>query len=127
MRGEPNRVQIGENCSRGLCAGGDPKRGREAAEESIEERKNITSGADMVFIAAGMGGGPGTGASPLIARMAREGGALTVAIVTKPFHFEMAHRMQIAEEGIEELEAEVDALIVIPNERLLRITGDKVT
>ena len=123
----PNRVQIGEKCSRGLGAGGDPKRGREAAEESIEELKNITSGADMVFIAAGMGGGTGTGASPLIARMAREGGALTVAIVTKPFHFEMARRMQIAEEGVEELEAEVDALIVIPNERLLRITGDKVT
>jgi len=123
----PIRIQLGEKVAGGLGVGGDPGRGREAAEESLEDLKQVISGADMVFIAAGMGGGTGTGASPFIARVARESGALTVAIVTKPFNFEMARRQQIAEEGIGELSDEVDAMIVIPNERLLSITGEKVT
>ena len=120
-------VQIGEQGSRGLGSGGDPVKGRQAAEESLEDLHLAVSGADMVFLAVGMGGGTGTGASPVIARLARESGALTIAIVTKPFSFEMARRMQIAEEGLSELTDEVDAMIVIPNERLLNITGDKVT
>ncbi len=123
----PTRVQIGERISGGLGVGGDPVKGRASAEESIEGLRNVVSGANMVFIAAGLGGGTGTGASPMIARLARESGALTIAIVTKPFNFEMARRQQIAEEGITELQGEVDAMIVIPNERLLSITGDKVT
>jgi cell division protein FtsZ len=127
MSEAPTRIQVGEKVSKGLGVGGDPGKGRQAAEENVEELKAIVSGADMVFIAAGMGGGTGTGASPVIARLARESGALAIAIVTKPFNFEMARRMQIAEEGTDELEHEVDAMIVIPNERLLSITGDKVT
>jgi len=127
MNEAATRVQIGEKVSGGLGVGGDPGRGRQAAEESLEELKRAVSGANMVFIAAGMGGGTGTGASPVVARLARESGALTIAIVTKPFNFEMARRTQIAEEGINELAEEVDAMIVIPNERLLGITGDKVT
>jgi cell division protein FtsZ len=123
----PTRVQIGERGSRGLGSGGDPVRGRQAAEESLEDLRQAVSGADMVFLAVGMGGGTGTGASPVIARLARESGALTIGIVTKPFDFEMARRTQIAEEGLSELTDEVDAMIVIPNERLLSITGDKVT
>ena len=123
----PTWVQIGEQGSRGLGSGGDPVKGRQAAEESLEDLRLAVSGADMVFLAVGMGGGTGTGASPVIARLARESGALTIAIVTKPFSFEMARRMQIAEEGLSELTDEVDAMIVIPNERLLSITGDKVT
>jgi len=127
MSEAPTRIQIGEKTAAGLGVGGDPGRGRQAAEETIEELRGAIHGADMVFIAAGMGGGTGTGASPLIARVARESGALTVAIVTKPFNFEMARRQQIAEEGISDLTDEVDAMIVIPNERLLSITGEKVT
>ena len=127
MNEAPTRIQIGEKSTQGLGAGGDPGLGRAAAEESIEELKLAVRGAHMVFIAVGMGGGTGTGAAPVIARLAREGGALTVGIVTKPFNFEMARRGQIAEEGISDLEQAVDALIVIPNERLLKITGDKVT
>ena len=127
MNEAPTRIQIGEKTSGGLGVGGDPGRGHQSAEENLDELKQAVSGANMVFIAAGMGGGTGTGASPVIARIARESGALTIAIVTKPFNFEMARRMQIAEEGINELTEEVDATIVIPNERLLGITGDKVT
>lgn len=127
MNQAPTRVQIGERGSRGLGSGGDPVKGRQAAEESLEDLRQAVSGADMVFLAVGMGGGTGTGASPVIARLAREGGALTIGIVTKPFDFEMARRSQIAEEGLSELTDEVDAMIVIPNERLLSITGDKVT
>jgi len=126
MNEAPTRIQIGEKICGGLGAGGDPGRGQQAAEESLGELKQAISRADMVFIATGMGGGTGTGASPVIARLARESGALTIAIVTKPFNFEMARRMQIAEEGVNELTDEVDAAIVIPNERLLGITGDKV-
>lgn len=127
MNDAPTRIQIGEKVSRGLGVGGDPGKGRVAAEESLDDLRAVLGGAQMVFIAAGMGGGTGTGASPIIARLAREAGALTIAIVTKPFNFEMARRMQLAEEGIAALTDEVDAMIVIPNERLLSITGDKVT
>ena len=127
MNDAPTRIQVGNKISRGLGAGGDPGKGRLAAEENIEDLKAILEGAQMVFIASGMGGGTGTGASPLIARLAKESGALTIAIVTKPFNFEMARRMQVAEEGVAALTEEVDAMIVIPNERLLSITGDKVT
>jgi len=127
MSEAPTRIQLGEKVASGLGVGGDPGRGRQAAEESAEDLKKAISGADMVFIAAGMGGGTGTGACPVVARVAREIGALTVAIVTKPFNFEMARRQQIAEEGISVLSDEVDAMIVIPNERLLAITGEKVT
>jgi cell division protein FtsZ len=123
----PVRVQIGEKVSGGLGVGGDPVRGRQAAEESVDELKEVINGAHMVFVAAGMGGGTGTGASPVIARLARESGALTVAIVTKPFGFEMARRTHVATEGISRLESEVDAMIMIPNDRILSITGDKVT
>ncbi|MBL7119774.1 MAG: cell division protein FtsZ [Dehalococcoidia bacterium] len=127
MNEAPTRIQIGEKATRGLGAGGDPGVGQAAAEESIEELKLAVRGAHMVFIAAGMGGGTGTGAAPVTAKLARESGALTIGVVTKPFNFEMARRGQIAEEGISNLEQEVDALIVVPNERLLKITGDKVT
>jgi len=127
MSDAPTRVQIGEKVSRGLGVGGDPGKGRQAAEENLEDLRAVVSGANMVFVAAGMGGGTGTGACPVVARLARESGALTIAIVTRPFNFEMARRTQIAEEGISELTDEVDAMIVIPNERLLSITGDKVT
>jgi len=127
MSEAPSRIQIGKETCRGLGAGGDPGRGRQAAEESLGELEAAVKGAHMVFIAAGMGGGTGTGAAPVIARLARRSGALTIAIVTKPFDLEMARRSQIAEEGIDQLEQEVDAMIVIPNERLLTITGDSVT
>lgn len=121
-----NRVQIGEGVVRGLGAGGDPSVGKKSAEESKEELRQLVSGADMVFIAAGMGGGTGTGASPIIAELAREAGALTIAIVTRPFAFEMTRRSQVAQTGIEQLSEKVDAIIVIPNESLLKITNDKV-
>jgi len=123
----PTRIQLGPEVSHGLGVGGDPGLGRKAAEESEAELGKAMRDADMVFIAAGMGGGTGTGASPVIARLAKEAGALTVAIVTKPFEFEMGRRLQIAEEGIKETADYADAAIVIPNERLLGITGDKVT
>ncbi|HJX69648.1 MAG TPA: cell division protein FtsZ, partial [Dehalococcoidia bacterium] len=127
MSPAPLRVQIGEKLTRGLGAGGDPAKGNEAAEESREELQGLFHDTDIVFIAAGMGGGTGTGAAPLVAKLAKDSGALTVAIVTKPFSFELARRIQVAEGGIEQLKDNVDALITIPNERLLQITGDKVT
>jgi len=127
MNEAPTRIQIGREVCKGLGAGGDPGVGRRAAEESLDELRTAVQGAHMVFVASGMGGGTGTGAAPVVARLARESGALTIAIVTKPFNFEMARRSQIAEGGIGELEQEADAMIVIPNERLLSITGDKVT
>jgi len=123
----PTRIQIGEQVAGGLGVGGNPVLGREAAEESLDELKETVSNAHMVFVAAGMGGGTGTGASPVIARLAREAGALTIGIVTKPFNFEMARRTQIAEEGIQALQNEVDAMIMIPNERLLAVTDGRVT
>ena len=115
----PNKLQIGEKLTRGTGAGGDPVRGQRAAEESREEIQAILKGADMVFIATGMGGGTGTGASPVVAEIAHDMGILTVAVVTKPFEFEGIAKMKLAEDGIEKLKENVDSLLVIPNERLL--------
>ncbi len=115
------KLQLGGTITKGLGAGADPKVGREAAEESREELKEAIRGADMVFVTAGEGGGTGTGAAPVIAQIAREQGALTVGVVTKPFSFEGAQRTRRADEGIDELRAHVDSVIVIPNERLLEV------
>ncbi|HZZ63863.1 MAG TPA: cell division protein FtsZ, partial [Candidatus Baltobacteraceae bacterium] len=116
-----NTVQIGTNLTRGLGAGANPTLAREAAEDSREDLAMVIDGADLVFITAGMGGGTGTGAAPVIADIARETGALTIAVVTKPFAFEGRKRMQAAEHGITELEQKVDTLITIPNERILQV------
>jgi cell division protein FtsZ len=123
----PVRIRIGEKLTKGLGVGSDPEKGQRAAEESRDELVDAVRGAEMVFITAGMGGGTGTGASPLVADAAREVGALTVAIVTKPFTFEGAKRRQQAEEGVADLRERVDTLIVIPNDRLLDICGPEVT
>ncbi len=123
----PTKVQIGEKLTKGLGVGGNPDIGRAAAEESLEKIKEILIDTDMVFVTAGMGGGSGTGASPVVAKLAREAGALTVGVVTKPFAFEGTRRTVTAEEGIEKLRAEVDTLIVIPNQRLLDIIDKKMT
>ncbi len=112
------RVQLGQNLTRGLGAGGNPSIGQKAAEESKDELQQALEGADLVFIAAGMGGGTGTGAAPVVAEVAKQSGALTVGIVTKPFSFEGKRRMRQAEEGIARLAENVDTLIVIPNDRL---------
>jgi len=117
----PHRIQIGATATRGLGAGGDPSVGRRAAEEDEQAISDALSDSDMVFITAGMGGGTGTGSAPVVARIAKQTGALTVAVVTKPFIFEGRRRMRQAEEGLAELRAEVDTLIVIPNERLLAV------
>ena len=121
------KVQIGSNFTKGLGSGADPEVGRTAAEESREKLKDLLYDTDMVFITAGMGGGTGTGASPIIAEIAKESGALTVAVVTKPFAFEGIRRMQSAEEGIELLKDNVDTLIVIPNQRLMDVVDKKMT
>ena len=123
----PIRVQIGEKTTGGLGSGGDPVKGRQAAEESREDLRELVSGADMVFIATGMGGGTGTGACPMIAQLAKESGALTIAIVTRPFGFEGARRAQVSQEGISQLLNKVNSLIVIPNDRLLSLAGEKET
>jgi cell division protein FtsZ len=115
----PQRLQIGDALTKGLGAGGNPEVGRNAAEESRQDIKKHLEGSDMVFVAAGMGGGTGTGAAPVIAEIARDIGALTVGVVTKPFTFEGPRRMRIAEEGIQNLRARVDTMITIPNDRLL--------
>ena len=120
-------VQLGKNVTKGLGAGANPEVGRQAALEDRESLVQLLHGCDMVFITAGMGGGTGTGASPVIAQIAREMGILTVAVVTKPFPFELKRRMTIAQEGITELSEHVDSLITIPNEKLLSVLGDKVT
>ena len=120
-------VRIGDKLTKGLGAGGRPEIGERAAEESVEALAEVMQGSDMIFIAAGMGGGTGTGASPTIARLAKEAGALTVAVVTKPFGFEGGRRRRAAEEGIELLRETVDALITIPNERLLHMVDPKTT
>ena len=112
------RVQLGQNLTRGLGAGGNPSIGQKAAEESKDELQQTLEGSDLVFIAAGMGGGTGTGAAPVVAEVAKQSGALTVGIVTKPFSFEGQRRMRQAEEGIARLAENVDTLIVIPNDRL---------
>lgn len=121
------KLQIGEDLTRGLGSGGDRKIGREAAEESVEALRSCVQGADMVFLTAGMGGGTGTGATPVVAMLAREAGALTVGIVTRPFFFEGNPRMQQAEAGIRELKDAVDTLIVIPNDKLLDTADENTT
>ena len=121
------KLQIGSNFTRGLGAGADPDVGKTAAEESREKLKDLLFDTDMVFITAGMGGGTGTGASPIIAEIAKEVGSLTVSVVTKPFAFEGIRRMQTAEEGIEILTESVDTLIVIPNQRLMDVVDKKMT
>ena len=123
----PEKIHIGKNLTRGLGAGMDPEKGRQAAEESREEIRQALKGTDMVFITCGLGGGTGTGAAPVIAEEAKEVGALTVAVVTKPFSFEGARRMSIAEEGLEELINRVDTLITIPNDKILQIIDKKTT
>ena len=116
-------IQIGSDITKGLGAGADPEKGRQAALEAKEELSDAIMGADMLFIAAGMGGGTGTGAAPVIAQIARDAGILTVAVVSKPYDFEGSKRMQYAEEGIEALSEWVDSLIVIPNEKLSEVYG----
>jgi len=123
----PTKLQIGEKLTKGLGVGGNPEIGRQAAEESIEKLKELFIDTDMVFVTAGMGGGTGTGASAVIAQLARESGALTVGVVTKPFAFEGARRMVAAEEGIERLKDATDTLIVIPNQRLMDVIDRKMT
>ncbi len=120
-------LQLGQGITKGLGAGANPQVGREAAEHDRDRIAELLDGADMVFITAGMGGGTGTGAAPVVAQVAREMGVLTVAVVTKPFPFEGNKRMKIAEEGIRELEREVDSLITIPNEKLLSVLGKDLT
>ena len=121
------KLQIGENLTKGLGSGADPEIGRQAAEESREQIKEMLVDTDMVFVTAGMGGGTGTGAAAIIAEVAKESGALTVAVVTKPFAFEGIRRMTVAEEGIEELRDKVDTLIIIPNQKLLDVVDKKMT
>lgn len=123
----PTRIRIGDKLTKGLGSGGNPDTGRRAADESSEELFEVLKGADMVFITAGMGGGTGTGAAPVVAQISREIGALTVGVVTKPFMFEGAHRRSAAEEGINLLKEQVDTLITIPNDRLLQIAEKKTT
>jgi len=121
----PIRIQLGEKLTKGLGVGGDAVLGQKAAEESRDDLREVTSGADMVFITAGMGGGTGTGAAPIVAEIAKQSGALTIAVVTKPFTFEGTHRCQTAEEGIAKLLDKVDTLIIIPNDRLLDLCDQK--
>ena len=123
----PNKLQIGEKLTGGMGAGSKPDIGRKSAEESRVAIAKTLEGIDMVFITAGMGGGTGTGAAPIVADLAREAGLLTVGVVTKPFKFEGANRMRQAERGLEELHGKVDSLIVIPNDRLKYVTDQKIT
>ena len=123
----PIKLQLGPSLTKGLGAGANPEIGRKAALEDVEKIREVLKGADMVFITAGLGGGTGTGGAPVIAEAAREVGALTVAIVTKPFHFEGKKRMKQAEEGLANLRMTADALITIPNQRLLTISGKNMT
>ena len=121
------KIQLGNTITHGLGAGARPEVGRAAAEEALDEILDQLSGSHMVFITAGMGGGTGTGAAPVIARAVREQGILTVGVVTKPFHFEGAHRMRLAEAGLDELQQYVDTLIVIPNQNLFRLANERTT
>ncbi|OGE14933.1 cell division protein FtsZ [Candidatus Daviesbacteria bacterium RIFCSPLOWO2_01_FULL_37_10] len=123
----PTKVQIGETLTRGLGSGGDPEVGLQAAEESTQKIQDVLSDADMVFLTAGMGGGTGTGSIPIVSQISKNVGALTVAVVTKPFGFEGTKRMMVAEDGIEALKDKVDALIVIPNQRLLEVVEKNMT
>jgi len=123
----PNRLQLGEKLTGGLGAGGNPMVGEKAAEESRDQILAAIDGADMVFVTAGMGGGTGTGAAPIIAQIAKEIGALTVGVVTKPFSFEGNHKMKQAVEGLEKLKEHVDSLIVVPNNRLISVVDKKAS
>ncbi|MDD5038288.1 MAG: cell division protein FtsZ [Dehalococcoidales bacterium] len=123
----PIRMQLGQKLTRGLGAGGDHNFGKKAAEESRDELKELVSGADMIFVTAGMGGGTGTGGAPVVAEIAKQSGALTIAVVTKPFAFEGTHRLRVAEEGINNLLGKADTLILIPNDRLLNLCDQKTT
>lgn len=123
----PVRIPLGERVTRGLGAGGDPLIGRKCAEESLDSIRQHIAGSDLVFLAAGMGGGTGTGAIPVIARTAKQSGALTVAIVTRPFEFEGNRRMTVAEDGIAQLAGNVDTLIVVPNDRIMKLVDKKTS
>lgn len=123
----PTRVRIGDKLTRGLGAGGDPEIGKKAAEESAEDLYEVIRGCDMVFITAGIGGGTGTGAAPIIAQIAKEVGSLTIGVVTRPFTFEGAKRAQAADDGITTLKEQVDTLIVIPNDRLLQLADKRAS
>jgi cell division protein FtsZ len=123
----PMRIRIGEKLTKGLGSGGDAEIGRKAAEESSDDLYEVMRGADMIFLTAGMGGGTGTGATPIAASIAREVGALTIGVVTRPFTFEGSRRAKVAEDGIEQLKQEVDTLIVIPNDRLLQIVDKRAS
>jgi len=127
LSGAATRVRIGDKLTRGLGAGGNPEQGEKAAGESVEDLYEVLEGSDMVFITAGMGGGTGTGAAPIVAKVANEQGALTIGVVTRPFLFEGSQRARVAEEGIEKLKEHVDTLIVIPNDRLLELTDRRVS
>lgn len=121
------KIHIGKNLTRGLGTGMNPEIGRRAAEETKEEIQGVLKGADMVFIAGGMGGGTGTGAAPIVAAIAKEQGALTIGVVTRPFSFEGSHRGRLAEQGLDELRKQVDALIVVPNDRILSVADKDTT
>ena len=121
------KIQLGFQATQGLGAGSHPEVGRASAEESIEDVLSHIEGSNMLFITAGMGGGTGTGAAPVIAKASRESGILTIGVVTKPFHFEGINRMRTAEKGIEELQQYVDTLIIIPNQNLFRVANEKTT
>ncbi len=121
------KIHIGKNLTRGLGTGMNPEIGRKAAEETKEEIQGVLKGADMVFIACGMGGGTGTGAAPIVAGISREQGALTIGVVTRPFSFEGAHRSKIANQGLDELRKQVDALIVVPNDKIISTTDKDTT
>ncbi len=123
----PVRVRLGDKLTRGLGAGGDPEVGRKAAEETADELYNALKGSDMVFITAGMGGGTGTGAAPIVSQIAKESGALTIGVVTRPFTFEGMRRMSTAEQGIGKLKEHADTLIVIPNDRLLQLADKRAS
>jgi len=123
----PKKIHIGKNLTRGLGTGMNPELGRRAAEETLEDIQEVIKGSDMVFVACGMGGGTGTGAAPVVAKTARDLGALTIGVVTKPFAFEGAQRGRVAEAGLEALSKEVDALVIIPNDRLLQLIDKNTT
>ncbi len=123
----PTKVQIGDKLTRGLGAGGNPEIGRKSAEETSDDLYSVLKGSDMVFVTAGLGGGTGTGAAPIVAQIAKECGALTIGVVTRPFTFEGAKRMQSAESGMDQLKDHADTLIVIPNDRLLQIVDKKAS
>jgi cell division protein FtsZ len=123
----PTRVRIGDKVTRGLGAGGNPDNGKRAAEESAEDLYEVLKGSDMIFVTSGLGGGTGTGAAPVVAQIAKEVGALTIGVVTRPFTFEGTRRMQSAEAGITKLKEHADTLIVIPNDRLLQIVDKRAS